>query len=228
MKMIHNLQKLWRQACFLVLVFWGLAAIAQTNVSVGQVAGATHVSEAGTNTPTPLDNTYKLVGGDRVNFRILEDGDEAKSLLVMDSGDLDTPYIGRVHVEGKTCREVAAALKSELEKDYYYQATVVLSVEVMTKNHGRVYLVGAVRAPGPVEVPSDEALTLSKAILRAGGFTDYADRRHVKVTRKEAAGDDKKGFVVDVGEIFDKGKIESDLALEPGDLIYIPDRLIRF
>ena len=60
------------------------------------------------------------------------------------------------------------------------------------------------------------------------------DRRHVKVTRKVAADkaptgkDDKKTFTVDVGEIFDKGKIETDLILEPGDLIYVPDRLIRF
>jgi len=33
---------------------------------------------------------------------------------------------------------------------------------------------------------------------------------------------------VDVGEIFDKGKTEKDVALESGDLIYIPERMIRF
>ena len=100
----------------------------------------------------------------------------------------------------------------------------------MSKSHGRVYLVGAVRLPGPVEIPSDETLTLSKAILRAGSFTDYADRKHVRVTRKKTprAKEDKKTFIIDVGEIFDKGKIESDMTLEPGDLIYIPGRLIRF
>ena len=43
-----------------------------------------------------------------------------------------------------------------------------------------------------------------------------------------AAKDDKTTFIVDVGEIFDKGKIETDLTLEPGDLIYVPERLIRF
>ncbi|MGA3181757.1 MAG: hypothetical protein ABSF38_15555, partial [Verrucomicrobiota bacterium] len=69
--------------------------------------------------------------------------------------------------------------------------------------------------------------------LRAGGFTDYAKRDKVVVTRtaadKEAAGkDDKKTFTVDVGKIFDKQKIETDLPLESGDLIYVPDRLIRF
>jgi ribosomal protein L16 Arg81 hydroxylase len=29
-------------------------------------------------------------------------------------------------------------------------------------------------------------------------------------------------------QIFDKGKIETDLNLESGDLIYVPDRMIRF
>jgi protein involved in polysaccharide export with SLBB domain len=124
---------------------------------------------------------------------------------------------------------LAAEIKLALEKEYYYQATVIISVDVISKTHGRVYLVGAVRLPGPVEIPGDETLTLSKAILRAGSFTDYADRRHVKVTRK-GVGDksDKETFIVNVGEIFDQGKVESDLPLQSGDLIYVPDRLIRF
>ena len=191
-----------------------------------------------------MDDKHKLAIGDRLSFRIVEDEDNPKPLFVTDSGDLEVPYIGRVPAKNKTCRELAAEIKTALEKEYYYQATVVLAVDLMSKSHGRVYLVGAVRLPGPVELPSDEVLTLSKAILRAGGFTDFADRRHVKVTRKDTTGkdttgkeamakdatgkDDKRTFTVDVGEIFDKGKIETDLTLEPGDLIYVPDRLIRF
>ena len=203
----------------------------------------------GSNSAAVLDDKHKLAIGDRLSFRITEDEEDPKPLFVTDSGDLEVPYIGRVPAENKTCRQLAAEIKTALEKEYYYQATVILAVDVMTKSHGRVYLVGAVRLPGPVELPSDEVLTLSKAVLRAGGFTDYADRRHVKVTRKGASGndamandaaaktdmaktatgkDDKKTFIVDVGEIFDKGKIETDLTLEPGDLIFVPDRLIRF
>jgi len=106
---------------------------------------------------------------------------------------------------------------------------VIISVDLMTKSRGKVYLVGPVRMPGPQDIPSDEILTLSKAILRAGGFTDYADKRHVKITRQGAAGGtDKETLVVDVGAIFDKGKTENDVVLRPGDLIYIPERLIRF
>ena len=174
----------------------------------------------------------------------MEDEEDPKPLFVTDSGDLEVPYIGRVPAENKTCRQLAAEIKASLEKRYYYQATVMIAVDVMAKSQksqGRVYLVGAVRLPGPVEIPNDEVFTLGKAILRAGGFTDYADRRHVKVTRKDTTGkdvaagdvvvkdtatnnaagknaavkDDIKSFTVDVGKIFDKGDIESDL---PGSI----------
>jgi len=214
--------------CFSLLL--ATNAVAQTNSVVQGSIAATNTSlTSGTNAELVLDDTYRLVNGDRVSFRIAEDEDEPRPLIITDSGDLEAPYIGRVHAENKTCRQLAAEIKTTLEKKYYYQATVTISVDVMTKSHGRVYLVGAVRLPGPVELPYDEVLTLSKAVLRAGSFTDYADRRHVKVTRKGAtSGDEKKTFLVDVGEIFDKGKIESDLVLEPGDLIFVPDRLIRF
>lgn len=207
-----------------------LEAAAATNTA----AAATNLSQTGTSySALVLDDKHKLAIGDRLSFRIMEDEYDPKEVVnpffVTDSGDLDVPYIGRVPAENKTCRQLAAEIKTALEKEYYYQATVIIAVDLMTKTHGRVYLVGAVRLPGPVELPSDEVLTLSKAILRAGSFTDYADRRHVKVTRKGAgASDDKKSFVVDVEEIFEKGKIETDLVLEPGDLIFVPDRLIRF
>lgn len=226
------------------------AAIAATNVNISKPlptrltsastnqAGATATSLSksfATNGAPDLDDKYKLAIGDHLSFRILEDGDDPRPLIVTDSGDLEVPYIGRVPAENKTCRELAAEIKKALEKDYYYQATVVIAVDLMTKTgHGRVYLEGAVRLPGPMDIPADEVLTLSKAILRAGGFTDYADRRHVKISRElnTTPGTDgketKKAFVVDVGEIFDKGKMESDLPLLPGDLIHVPDRLIRF
>jgi hypothetical protein len=33
---------------------------------------------------------------------------------------------------------------------------------------------------------------------------------------------------VDVAEILERGKTEKDLKLEPGDLIFVPSRLINF
>ena len=176
-----------------------------------------------------LDDKYRLAIGDRLSYRIVEDEEDPKPLSVTDSGDLEFPYIGRFPAVGKTCKDLARELKAELEKEYYYQATVIIAVDSMTRSRGKVYLVGPVRSPGPQDVPSDEVLTLSKAILRAGGFSDFADKKNVKVTRKSnVAGAEDETFTVNVGDILEKGKTDSDLPLQPGDLIFIPERLIRF
>jgi protein involved in polysaccharide export with SLBB domain len=194
-----------------------------------------NTSVAFTNGMDGLDDKYRLAIGDRLSFRILEDEDdpkqldEPKQLFITDSGDLELPYIGRFPTAGKTCKQLAQEVKKELEKEYYYQATVIIAVDVMTKSRGKVYLVGAVRVPGPQEIPSDEVLTVSKAILRAGGFTDFADKHNDKLTRKGAGPDgSERTFIVNVAEILEQGRTEKDLTVEPGDLIYVPEKAIRF
>ena len=205
----------------------GATNTSQNKPASSSQAATNSAQTTSTNSMDALDEKHILAIGDRLSFRIEEDLDDPKPLIVTDSGDLEVPYIGRFPAENKTCKQLARDLKAALEKEYYYQATVIIAVDSMAKSRGRVYLVGPVREPGPQEIPSDEIFTLSKAILRAGGFTDYADRKSVKVTRQEG-GADKQTFTVDVSQILDRGKTENDLPLHPGDLIYVPERLIRF
>jgi protein involved in polysaccharide export with SLBB domain len=205
------------------------ASPVSTNSLDASPGGTNSVSRISTNSMDASDDQYRLAIGDRISFRIEEDEDDPRPLFVMDSGDLEVPYIGRYPAAGKTCKELAQALKVEFEKNYYYRATVIIAVDLMTKSRGQVYLVGAVRMPGPQDIPSDEVFSVSKAVLRAGGFTDYADKRDVKVTRKGGTpGAADQNFTVNVGEILEKGKIDTDLTLQAGDLIYIPERLVHF
>ena len=197
-------------------------AVAATNAP----ARATFAEAASMET---LDDQHRMAIGDRLSFRIVEDQEDPKPLLVTDSGDLEVPYIGRFPARDKTCKQLARELKAELEKDYYYRATVILAVDQLSKTRGKVYLVGSIRIPGPQEIPSDEVFTLSKCIMRAGGFADFGDKRHVKVTRKPSSTRGaNKVFVVNVGEIIERGRTEADLVLEPEDLIYVPSRMVNF
>ena len=183
-----------------------------------------------------LDDKHKLALGDRLSFRIVEDQEDPRDSLdpkpyfvpfqVMDSGDVEVPYIGRFPASGKTCRRLAAEIKVALEKKYYYQATVIIALDQITKSTtGRVYISGQVRVPGAVEIPADEVFTVSKAILRAGGFGEYAKKTDVKVTRRTESGAPTV-ITVNVGEILEKGKTEHDLKLESGDTIFVPNKFI--
>lgn len=218
------------------------APMASTNVlrkavvSPPEEANATVTTAAGTNgADNPmdlLDNSYSLAIGDSIDFQVLEDKEDPddsgtpQTIVVTDSGDIEVPYIGRYPAEGKTCKELASQLKVELQKKYYYHATVIISVRSMASK-GVIYIMGGVRSPGPLELPRDEVLTVSKAILRAGGFDDFADQKHVQVTRKAQSGTNTV-FTVNVSAVLDHSHIDQDRQVKPGDLIYVSEKTFRY
>lgn len=177
--------------------------------------------------PVVLDDRHPLAPGDKLSFQILEDRDPPKQLTVTDSGELDVPYVGRVSVAGKTCKQVAAELKKLLEQDYYYRATVVLGLDQISKTAGRVYIWGQVRNQGAIEIPTGENFTAGKAILRAGGFSDFANKKKVRLVRTKPDGT-RQTFELNMENILERGRIEEDVTLQPDDFIIVPARLINW
>jgi polysaccharide export outer membrane protein len=175
-----------------------------------------------------LDDRQKLGVGDRITFRVKEDRDEPRPLIVTDSGELEVPYVGRVKALGKTCFNLALEVKALLEREYYKRATVVIAIDILNRSRGKVYVMGAVRAPGTVEIASDETFTVGKAILKVGGFADFADKRRVKLVRRGADGRETPPVLVNVEEIWEKGRSDKDVALQPDDMIFVDQKVINF
>lgn len=178
-----------------------------------------------TNSMAVLDDKKQLGSNDYVSFRVVEDRDnESQHLRVNDSGELEVPYIGLVPAAGRTCKSLAYSVKAALEREYYYHATVIIAVDhISEKSRGKIYVYGNVKGQGPQEIPADETYTVSKAIIRAGGFSDFADKRKVRVTRK-----DGKNYLVDLKRVIEQGRTDEDLVLQPDDQINVPQRAINF
>jgi len=175
------------------------------------------------------DDKYKLRTGDRVSFQIIEDREPAKSLLVADSGELDVPYLGRIAAADRTCKQLADELKQLLEKDYFYHATVIVGLDTANKFLGRIYVWGQVRNQGPIDIALNENLTAGKAVLRAGGFAEFANKKRVKLIRNVAETPNTKQIIeLNMVAILEEGAVERDVVLRPDDLIIVPSRLINF
>lgn len=175
------------------------------------------------------NDTYKLRVGDRVSLQIMEDREPPRSLLVADSGELEVPCLGRITAADQTCTQLAAELKRRLEQDYYHHATVVLGLEAANKYFGRIYIWGQVRNQGPIDLALNENLTVAKAILRAGGFAEFANKKKVKLIRNMAeAQSGKRVIELNLSAILEEGLIEQDVVLRPDDLVIVPSRLINF
>ena len=131
---------------------------AQENVRRAEPAnpGVLYESSPGGTTGTLMQRTVlvdpnkRLGVGDQVASEIIEDREGPTSRIITATGDLEVPPLDRVHVAGKTTTEAAAENKRLLEADYYYHATVKLSIDRVNVAAalGKIQISGEVGAPG--------------------------------------------------------------------------------
>ena len=177
---------------------------------------------------SPLDNTRSLAIGDRLSFRVMEEGGEPYLLTLASSGEVDFPFVGRVRAAGRTCKAVADDVRSLLEKSFYRKATVSLALETAsTLPMGTYFVTGQVMKQGAQEIPRDREVTVAAASLEAGGVADFADRRRVRLIRPAADGTSKR-FTVDVKAVLERGDARKDMIVRPGDYIVVPERMFNF
>jgi protein involved in polysaccharide export with SLBB domain len=160
----------------------------QGGYQTGQPGYSTYPQQQESGALGAPDPTKPLGRGDVVTFAIAQDREPAQVMRVTDTGELDFsqfPKIGRISVVGRNCAEVSSELKHKLEADYYYTADVSLGINQVnhSDSRGRVYLTGNVRAPGPQDLPANEQTMVSTAIIRAGGFAQFANGRSPARTR---------------------------------------------
>ena len=190
-----------------------------------------------------LDDKNPLHAGDTISFRVIEDRDEAVTRTVTDTGEVDFPYVGRLNVDGKTCHQVAVDLKRLLEVDYYKRATVIVGLDLIFGQEKTkvdlAWVIGEVRQEGPQQLAKQQPMTVSQLILRAGGFSEYADQRKVRVIHRSTLSpapstgapppdisDTKAGQTIDVKAIFD-GHSSPDPIVMPDDYIIVPKRFVN-
>ena len=173
------------------------------------------------NSTGAVDPSHRLTRGDQLAYRVAEDRDDkVVPLSVQDSGDVEVPLIGRVKAVGKTTSELSGEIKTRLESEFYYHASVSLGLsQVALHSNGRVFITGELAGHGALDLPADGQLTLSQAILQMGGGTDDSDLANVRIVRK---GINAKGYIkVNVKEVL-KGHADKDVFLQSGDTVIVP------
>jgi protein involved in polysaccharide export with SLBB domain len=153
--------------------------------------------------------------GDTIELRIGGvPGEEASvvsgAYTVDGEGFINLPHIGKVRAAGLN----QAALQRAVEEAYrsqqiYTNPTITVTVPTTQRF---VNVSGDVRAPQRVAYTSD--LTVMGAISAAGGFTDYADQRKVRLMRGSAV------QIVDIKAV--RANPALDVRLLPGDQIEVP------
>ena len=87
---------------------------------------------------------------------------------------------------------------------------------------GTVTVLGEVVNPGPVNMPSTMDLTVTKVLQAAGGCKPFADKKSILVSRCDKDGNQTKTRI-NLDEIGQDGRIDKDMSLRAGDVVWVPE-----
>jgi protein involved in polysaccharide export with SLBB domain len=165
---------------------------------------------------------YVLHAGDRVNVKIYPEDDYIKGgeMQVSSDGNITLALAGKIPVEGKTVSDAEDAIAKILDADYLVNPEVVL--EVLEFKQQSFVVLGQVKKPGTFQFPvSSTRLTLLEAISLAGGFSDIANIKKIKIIRSKEG---NKDILQANAESIMSGDSQ-DIPIEPGDIINVSESL---
>jgi protein involved in polysaccharide export with SLBB domain len=190
----------------------GLVAISAVFLGGVLLTGCHTTDEAAGDAADIASTTDRLAVSEqvRVNFSGTIDAIPAHEERIKEDGTITLPLIGAVKAVGKSPGELQKEIHDLYVPKYYVRLTVTV-----TSQERVFYVGGQVRSPGRQAYIGE--ITVTKAIQSAGDFTDFADRKRVKLIRPGQ----KPVMVNCIEALADPSK---DPAVFPGDKIVVEQR----
>jgi polysaccharide biosynthesis/export protein len=153
------------------------------------------------------NSVYRLAPGDHVRLIVFDQPALSNVYSVDATGNVSIPLAGTVKAEGKTTRQLEAAIVGRLrEENLVTEAKAAVEVAI----YRPISILGEVKAPG--RFPYAPGMTIEAAVALAGGYTIHANKENVRVTRTASRGE---AAVED---------LPPTATVMPGDSIYVHER----
>ena len=138
-----------------------------------------------------------------VEVRNLGQSEYSFDVKVPKNGRISIPLLGEIMVRGHTIQQTEILLESRLRDGYLKQPEVTIRVT----EYRPFFIDGAVESPGAY--PFQHGLTVEKAIVLAGGLSEFADESNITVSSENNSNEEKP--------------IDIRALVAPGDVITIDE-----
>ncbi|HEY0666325.1 MAG TPA: SLBB domain-containing protein [Gallionella sp.] len=160
----------------------------------------------------PVTSDYVIGPGDELRIHGWGQVDFDLSVTVDRNGAINLPKVGNVEVSGIRYQSLHEYLKNAIGRVY---RNFDLNVSLGKLRSIQVFVVGQARRPGAYTVSS--LSTLVNTLFASGGPSLRGSLRHIQVKR-----DGRVAGELDMYDFLLRGDKANDIALLPGDVIYIP------
>ena len=169
---------------------------------------------------SPVDQEDLIGFGDQVHITMKEDEEVFFEGEVSTNGFVTLPFLGATHIYGRTEREAEIKLKADLEKELYQKAT--MSVVVVKKAIGYVYLYGAVEEAGRVEIPPEGKIASLQAIAEGKGLSKWGNPNAAYVLKKDARTELYTKHNLNLEKAYNDLSSADNIILTKDDILVIP------
>ncbi|WP_445665940.1 polysaccharide biosynthesis/export family protein [Fodinibius sp. AD559] len=164
------------------------------------------------------DPLYKIRPGDEVELLVWEQPNFNTTTAVSNMGTIAVPLLGEINVSGMTHEQLKRELTDRLGQ--YIKGETNLTLSIRSTQQMMVSVFGMVSRPD--NYPVVEEASIFRVLSMAGGPTEEANIRNVKVYRKSST---SNYATLDLTRYLDNGQLAEQAALVyPGDIIYVPQK----
>ena len=173
--------------------------------SIAALCGLFFLASALLNTSAYAD-LYTLGPGDTININVFQEPDLSLESKISYNGTIDYPLIGELKMKGLTLAEAESLLDKKLRGDYLIDPQITISIV----SYRPFFVNGAVKQPGRFEY--QPGMTVRRAVVIAGDFTDRASRSKIYIIKEGQSSDSQR-------------KVKQDEPIGPGDTITVKESL---
>jgi len=194
-------------------VYAGTPAMAQEAApqAPGTMAPAAPAVKA--DAAVPAD--YTIGPEDVLSVVFWREPDMSAEVVVRPDGRISLPLLNDVHAVGMTPSQLRDVL-TEQSRKFIKEPSV--SIVVKAIHSRKVFITGNVERPGPYGIGSP--MTVLQLIAMAGGLREYADSKHIVITRTENG--KSRTLPFNYNDISKGKNLQQNIELKPGDTVIVP------
>ena len=160
----------------------------------------------------PISSDYILGPGDSLEIYLYGNDEDEATSFISRTGEIFIPYIGPVNLLGLTFEQANELLKSRVKAELI---GTEISIALKELRSITVYFLGEAYKPGQYKMSA--LSTVTNAMFVSGGVNKNGSLRNIQVLRNN-----KLVANYDFYEFLLKGRVDSDVKLQDGDVIFIP------
>ncbi len=168
--------------------------------------------------PAATTADYLIGPGDTLQVFVWRNPDLTVTVPVRPDGKISTPLVEDMVAVGKTPSELARDIEKALAV-YVKSPEVNVIVTLPASAFSQVKVIGQVLHPQAI--PYRSGMTVLDAVLAVGGLSQFAAGNRAHLVR--TVNGKSQEFKVKLGALVNDGDMKQNLALQPGDVLVVPE-----